>query len=160
MRRIAAAALLLAGAAFALPAGAQSPSLGPQLAPPPLAVQPAATPTIAPPVQAPADTTVAFDATERWMIPHYFFDVRERQRRAARSKKYPRALPDGITADPAAGDRLPLTMLPRLERLPGALLRDLPPVRPDTDRRIVGKNVVMIRTSTGEVLDVLSNILY
>ena len=55
---------------------------------------------------------------------------------------------------------LPLDLLAGLDRLPGPLLRDLPPNRPNTDRVVVGKNVLMVNTATGEVLDILQNILF
>jgi hypothetical protein len=154
------AALTVAALTTAMPACAQL--LGPNLAPPPAAVIQPADPGMpsVPPVRAPVDDRIAFNAAETWMIPHYFDQVRDKQKRAARSKKYPRDLPEGIASDPAKGDLLPLPVLARLERLPAPLLRDLPPNRPDTDRVVVGKNVLMVRRSTGEVLDILPNILF
>lgn len=155
-------ALLAAGLAALLaasPAQAQMP--GPNLAPPPLlssdAQSQAAIFTAAP--QA-VDERIAFNSSERWIIPTFYERVREKQRRAARNKKYERTLPAGIAAAPARGDRLPVTVLASLDRLPGPLLRELPPARPNTDRVMVGKDILMVSTSTGEVLDVLPNILY
>jgi hypothetical protein len=155
-------ALLAAGLAALLAAStAQAQMPGPNLAPPPLLpsdTQPQAAIFTAAP-QA-VDERVAFNSSERWIIPTFYERVREKQRRAARNKKYERTLPAGITAVPAKGDLLPMTVLARLDRLPGALLRSLPPARPQTDRVMVGKDILMVSTSTGEVLDVLPNILY
>ncbi len=154
-------ALLAAGFAALLvspPAQAQ-PQMN--LAPPPALPVEAApqTPLITAPRQA-VDERIAFNSSERWIIPTFYDRVREKQRRAARNKKYERILPAGIAAAPARGDRLPVTVLASLDRLPGPLLRELPPARPNTDRIMVGKDILMVSTSTGEVLDVLPNILY
>lgn len=157
------AALLVAcfavALAVALPAMAQQ-LLGPNLAPPPSAAIAAPIAPLTTTARTTSDDRLAFNAAESWLIPHYFEQVREKQKRAARSKKYERALPEGIRTDPAKGELLPLTVLARLDRLPGPLQRELPPNRPDTDRVVVGKNVLMVRRSTGEVLDILPNILH
>lgn len=140
---------------------AQAQMPGPNLAPPP-ALNPASREPVAI-ITAPErviDDRIAFNSSERWIIPTYFERVREKQRRAARSKKYERNLPAGIKANPAKGDLLPMSVLATLDRLPGPLLHDLPPNRPNTDRVVVGKNVLMVSTATGEVLDILPNILY
>jgi len=159
MRR---AALTASFAAALLAAStAQAQILGPNLAPPPALpsdTQPQAAAVIAP--QQAIDDRTAFNSSERWIIRTFYERVREKQRRAARSKKYERVLPAGITTAPARGDLLPLTLLAALDRLPGALLRELPPARPSTDRLMVGKDILMVSTSTGEVLDVLPNILF
>ncbi len=156
-------AFLAAGFAATLLAAASAPAQtrGPNLAPPPALpsdTQPQAAIFTAAP-QA-VDERIAFNSSERWIIPTFYERVREKQRRAARSKKYERALPAGIPAAPARGDRLPVTVLASLDRLPGPLLRELPPARPNTDRVMVGKDILMVSTATGEVLDVLPNILY
>ncbi len=156
-------AFLTAGFAAALlvASTAQAQTRGPNLAPPPALpsdTQPQAAMFTAAP-QA-VDERVAFNSSERWIIPTFYERVREKQRRAGRSKKYDRALPAGIAAAPAKGDLLPMTVLATLDRLPGPLLRNLPPARPQTDRVMVGKDILMVSTSTGEVLDVLPNILY
>lgn len=153
---------LLAGLLVLLPAAALAQMPGPNLAPPPAATlgqqQQQAAIVVAP--QQVIDERIAFNSAERWIIPTFYQRVREKQRRAARSKRYERVLPPGISADPAKGDRLPLPLLASLDRLPGPLLRDLPAARPQTDRVVVGKNVLMVSTASGEVLDVLVNILY
>ena len=158
-RAILPAAGLAVSLVVALPAMAQQ-LLGPNLAPPPSAAIAAPVEPLNTPQRVVADDRVAFNATENWLIPHYFEQVREKQKRAARSKKYERNLPEGIRANPAKGDLLPLTLLARLDRLPGPLQRELPPNRPDTERIVVGKNVLMVRRSTGEVLDILPGILH
>jgi len=99
---------------------------------------------------------VAFSHAERWIIPDYFFEVRLRQIRASRSKTHERALPQGLTAPLTRGDVVPAGVMAGLRALPGPLLRQLPPPRPDTMRRIAGQDVVMLRSSTGEVLDILA----
>ena len=122
-----------------LATAAQAQLRGPSLAPTPIA--PTQTPenTVTAPLRAPVDDRVAFNTAEGWIIPQYFALVREKQKRASRSKEYPRALPEGIAAAPAKGDLLPQGILARLDRLPGPLLRELPPRRPDTDRVVVGQ---------------------
>lgn len=153
--------IIAAGLAIALLApAAQAQLRGPSLAPTPVAPTPAPEHTVVAPPRAPVDDRVAFNSAESWIIPQYFALVREKQKRASRSKEYPRALPAGIAAVPAKGDLLPQDILARLDRLPGPLLRELPPRRPDTDRVVVGQNVLMVRVSTGEVLDILPKILY
>lgn len=146
----------------AWPAIAQSNLTGLNLAPPPPALP--AAPVASPlPANAPAvagiDERIAFNSTERWLIPHYFQRVREQQRRAARAKKFQRALPDGVATPPQKGDMLPLGVVASLHRLPAPLARDLPPERPDTNRLVVGTDIVMLRSSTGEVLDVLNRVI-
>lgn len=154
---------MLALLAALLPASvAQAQLTGPGLAPPPApafntAPQPAA--IVAVPQQ-PIDDRVAFNSSERWIIPTFYQRVRDKQQRAARSKRYERTLPAGLNAPPAKGDLLPMTLLASLDRLPGPLLRDLPPARPGTDRVMVGKDILMVNTATGEVLDVLDNVLF
>lgn len=151
----------LAGLAAALLIASTAQAQQMNLAPPPAATlgqQPLDALIVVP--QQVIDDRVAFNTTERWIIPTFYERVREKQHRAARSKKYERVLPAGITADPARGDLLPVTLIATLNRLPGPLLRDLPPNRPDTDRVVVGKNVLMVNTATGEVLDILPNILH
>jgi len=150
----------LAGFAALLVASmAQAQMPGPNLAPPPAATLGQQQALIVAPRQAIDDRT-AFNNAERWIIPTFYARVREKQHRAARHRTYERVLPAGITADPAKGEQLPMTLLARLDRLPGPLLRELPPNRPETDRVLVGKNVLMVNTATGEVLDILSGILY
>lgn len=156
-------ALPHAGLALALlvSVSAQAQMPGPNLAPPP--ALPAGVPQQTALITAPQvriDDRIAFNSSERWLIPTFYERVREKQKRAARNKKYDRVLPAGITADPARGDLLPLTVLATLDRLPGPLLRELPPARPATDRVLVGKNILMVSTATGEVLDILPGILY
>ena len=149
----------LAVVLFAAGARAQMP--GPNLALPPAPLndtQQQAALFTAPPVV--IDDRIAFNTSERWIIPTFYQQVREKQKRAARSKKYDRVLPAGLSRAPAQGDLLPLTVLAGLDRLPGPLLRDLPPARPNTDRVLVGKDVVMVNTATGEVLDILPGILF
>lgn len=154
-------AFLAGFSVFVIASAAQAQMPGPNLAPPPALLNETQqqTPLITAPQQAIDDRT-AFNSSERWIIPTFYERVREKQRRAARSKKYERALPAGIAAAPAKGDLLPATILASLDRLPGVLLRELPPARPSTDRIMVGKDILMVNTSTGEVLDVLPNILY
>lgn len=132
------------------------------LAPPPMTqpLQQGAPNQQGPRVQAVADDRVAFNTAEQWLIPNFYTLTRDKQKRAARSKKFDRNLPAGLAANPNKGDTLAPAVLAELARLPGPLIRDLPPRRPDTDRVIVGKNVLMVRLSTGEVLDILPNILY
>jgi hypothetical protein len=159
MRSLPHAGLVLALLVGISAAQAQMP--GPNLAPPPtLPVDaPQQTSLITVP-QMTVDDRIAFNSSERWLIPTFYERVREKQKRAARNKKYDRVLPPGITADPAKGDLLPMSVLATLDRLPGPLLRELPPVRPETDRVLVGKNILMISTASGEVLDILPGILY
>lgn len=111
------------------------------------------------PVVRQVDDRVAFNPTEQWLIPNYFQRARDRQKRAARSKRYERALPAGLTQEPAKGDRLSPAILAELHRLPGPLLRELPPARPGTDRVIVGKSVLMV-SADGQVLDILSGVIF
>lgn len=154
---------VLAGLAATLLVGisaAQAQMPGPNLAPPPsLPSESQQTASFTAPQQV-IDDRVAFNASERWIIPTFYERVRDKQRRAARSKKYERVLPAGLSRDPAKGDLLPMAILARLDRLPGPLLRELPPARPDTDRVMVGKNILMVSTATGEVLDILPGILF
>lgn len=156
-------AVLAASFATALLAAstAQAQMRGPNLAPPPALPSDTQrqTAVVVAPQQAIDDRT-AFNSSERWIIPTFYDRVREKQHRAARNKKYERVLPAGIATAPAKGDLLPVTILASLDRLPGALLRSLPPARPGTDRVMVGKDILMVSTATGEVLDVLPNILY
>lgn len=148
-------------AVMLLAAGAQAQMPGPNLAPPPAILNdaPQQTALVTAPLPV-VDERVAFNTSERWIIPTFYERVRDKQKRAARSKKYDRVLPAGISRAPAKGDLLPTTVLARLDRLPGPLLRDLPPARPNTDRVLVGKDIVMVNTATGEVLDILPNILF
>lgn len=154
---------VLAGLAAALLVGlpaAQAQMPGPNLAPPPaLPSDSQQTASFTAP-QKVVDDRVAFNSSEHWIIPAYYARVRDKQRRAARNKKYERDLPAGISRDPAKGDLLPVAILATLDRLPGPLLRELPPARPNTDRVMVGKNILMVSTATGEVLDILPDILY
>lgn len=148
--------------ALLLTAAAQAQMPGPNLAPPPAATlgqQQEQTAFVLAPQQV-IDERIAFNSAERWIIPTFYQRVREKQHRAARNKRYERVLPAGISADPAKGALLPLPLLASLDRLPGPLLRDLPAARPNTDRVVVGKNVLMVSTATGEVLDILPNILF
>ena len=155
-------ALVASVSILLLSSAAQAQMPGPNLAPPPAATlgQPQQQEALIVVPQQVIDDRVAFNSAERWIIPTFYERVREKQKRAARSKKYERVLPAGLSADPAKGDLLPVTLLATLDRLPGPLLRDLPPHRPNTDRVVVGKNVLMVSTATGEVLDILPNILY
>ncbi len=146
-------ALLAAGISAAY---AQAPLSGSTLAPSsPMIAQPQTSVTAMP--QTPIDERIAFNHAERWLIPYYFDDVRIKQRRAARDKTQPRALPAGLTVAPAKGDLLQPAVMAELRRLPSPLIRQLPKERPDTTRLIAGKDVLMLRRSTGEVLDVLGN---
>jgi hypothetical protein len=156
-------AFLAAGfvAAVLLSTSALAQMPGTNLAPPPAMprdLQPQTPLITAAPIA--VDERVAFNSSERWIIPTFYERVREKQHRAGRSKKYERTLPAGITAAPARGDLLPRTVLATLDRLPGPLLRSLPPARPETDRVMVGKDILMVSTSTGEVLDVLPDVLH
>lgn len=108
----------------------------------------------------PIDDSVAFNHAERWIIRDYFGRVREQQLRASRSKRYDRDLPAGLKQPPAKGDQLPAATIAEMRSLPGPLLRQLPPARPDTMRRIAGKDVLMLRASTGEVLDILNEMIF
>jgi hypothetical protein len=154
---------VIAGLAAALLVGlpaAQAQMPGPNLAPPPaLPGNSQQTASFTVPQQV-VDDRVAFNSSEHWIIAAYYTRVREKQHRAARSKKYKRDLPAGLSRDPARGDLLPMTILATLDRLPGALLRELPPARPNTDRVMVGKNILMVSTASGEVLDILSDVLF
>lgn len=160
-RSLVATLLFLASTPASSLALAQSTALiqqGPGLAPVP--GQPQEPPPPVAEVVWPVDDRVAFNPPEQWLIPRYFQKVREQQKRAARSKRYDRALPAGLTRDPAKGDHLSPAVLAELSRLPGPLLRELPPARPGTDRVIVGKNVLMVATTDGQVLDILPGILF
>lgn len=128
--------------------------------PPPPQDNPLPAAASAPAPLAPIDETVAFNHAERWIIPDYFGSVRELQLRASRSKKYERDLPPGLTQPPAKGDHLSAEAIAGMRMLPGPLLRQLPPARPDTLRRIAGQDVLMLRRSTGEVLDVLRGVIH
>lgn len=154
---------VLAGLAATLLVGlssAQAQMPGPNLAPPPALPSDSQQMASFTAPQQVIDDRIAFNSSEHWIIPAYYTRVREKQHRAARSKKYERVLPAGISRDPARGDLLPMAILATLDRLPGALLRELPPARPNTDRVMVGKNILMVSTATGEVLDILPDILY
>jgi hypothetical protein len=106
------------------------------------------------------DPAVEFISSERWIIPDYFRKVRERQRRAARYKTYPRALPDGLSAAPARGDILPTAIIAQMDPLPRTLLRELPAARPDTRRYVAGRDVLLVQASSGKVLDILPNVVH
>lgn len=156
---------ILAAGAFAaavalVAAGAWAQQRGPQALPP--ATPQAALPDSVKPVTLPADHDPAtqFNSTERWLIPRYFELLRDRQRRAGRSKIYARALPAGLTVMPGIGDTLPATVMAQMEPLPGPLLRELPPRRPDTQRYVAGQNVLLIQLSSGRVLDTLDRVIY
>lgn len=105
------------------------------------------------------DEAVNFSHAERWLIPYYFTKVRSKQERASRSKKPKRALPEGLDKVPEVGQTLSPGILSTLRPLPGPLVRDLPPRRPDTERYIVGSDVLLVRPSTGEVLDKLGGVI-
>lgn len=153
-------ALLACLSVFVMASAAQAQMPGPNLAPPPaLPSDSQQTASFTVPQQV-IDDRVAFNSSEHWIIPAYYTRVRDKQRRAARNKKYERDLPAGISRDPARGDLLPMAILATLDRLPGSLLRELPPARPNTDRVMVGKNILMVSTATGEVLDILPDILF
>ncbi len=141
-------------------AWAQSAFPGLQTPPPPPPPQDTPVVMAAPAPLPPVDESVAFNHAERWIIPDYFGRVRERQLRASRSKKYARDLPAGLTKPPAKGDQLSPAVVAELRRLPEPLLRELPPARPDTLRRIAGQDVLMLRRATGEVLDILSGVIH
>src|SRR3546814_20112303 len=64
------------------------------------------------------NAALQFDRSERWLIPNYFQNIRDRQRRASRYKIYPRDLPAGLTQAPAPGDLLPPAILRELKPLP------------------------------------------
>lgn len=146
--------LLTTGAAF----GQQV-----NLAPPPPAptLPPAFSASQGPVAQRAAqiDDRIAFNSTERWLIPNYFQRVREKQTRASRAEKFRRGLPEGIAKAPVKGDVLPANVVAGLHRLPGPLLRELPPARPDTERLVVGTDIILLRPSSGEVLDVLGKVI-
>lgn len=150
--------LMLPGTAAAQTSGLLQPGLLTPAPTPPGIVQPA--PAASPRITAVGDDRIAFNSTEQWMIPLYFQRVRETQKRAARSKRYVRAMPAGLTQSPAKGDQLSQSVLTELTRLPAPLVRDLPPARPGTDRVIVGNDVMMVSTANGAVLDILSNIIF
>lgn len=155
------AALIAAGVAgSALPGAAQSAFPGLQAAPPPPSEPQQTLPAAPTAPLPPIDDRVAFNHAERWIIRDYFERVREQQLRASRRKVYERALPAGLQQPPAKGDMLSATAIADMRPLPGPLLRQLPPARPDTIRRIAGKNALMLRASTGEVLDVLENVVF
>jgi len=159
MRRLLVAALLAAATPNLALAQSNALEQGPALAPQPIQPSAIAPPTAAMPVVRVADDRVAFNTTEQWLIPYYFSQQRQKQRRAARSKRYDREMPAGMAQTPAKGDVIPRGTLAELRRLPGPLLHDLPPARPGTDRVIVGKDVLMV-TANGQVLDILPNIIF
>ncbi|MFN4309779.1 MAG: hypothetical protein ACK4FK_04230 [Ferrovibrio sp.] len=105
------------------------------------------------------DDSTAFNSTERWLIPYYFQRKHADRARASRAKSVQRSLPAGIATAPRKGDTLPLDVAARLHNLPGPLLRDLPPARPDTARLVVGADVILLRRSSGEVLDVMAGVI-
>ena len=74
-------------------------------------------------------------------------------------KVYERALPAGLTEPPAKGDILPASVIADMRPLPGPLVRELPPARPDTERLVVGTDIILLRPSSGEVLDVLDRVI-
>lgn len=153
------AAAMLVGVLATDAALGQQVNLAPP--PPPSTLPPA---SIVPqgPVAQPAaqiDDRTAFNSTERWLIPHYFQKVRDKQTRASRAEKFQRVLPDGIAKAPSKGDVLPANVVASLHRLPGPLLRSLPPARPDTERLVVGTDIILLRPSSGEVLDVLGKVI-
>ncbi|MFN4276216.1 MAG: hypothetical protein ACK4FJ_07930 [Ferrovibrio sp.] len=130
--------------------------------PPPAPTLPPAFSTPQGPAAQPAveiDDRIAFNSTERWLIPDYFQRVREKQSRASRAAKFQRGLPEGIAKAPRKGDLLPANVVASLHRLPGPLLRELPPARPDTERLVVGIDIILLRRSSGEVLDVLGSVI-
>lgn len=149
-------AALLSGTA----AMGQSVNLAPS-APMPIPMQQnsASPQAMAPQPAVAIDDSVAFNHTERWMIPRYFSYIRANQAHAARAKKFQRILPKGIGKAPEKGDILSPAVVASLHRLPGPLLRDLPAARPDTERLVVGTDIVMLRPSSGEVLDVLQKVI-
>jgi len=152
----------LATAAFMLfgSAAASAQTRGPQ-ALPPAAPQAQAEPDAS--VPSPDiiyDEATQFNRTERWLIPSYFQKLRDKQRRAARSKVYQRILPAGLENPPVAGDVLSASVLANLHRLPGPLVRDLPARRPDTQRYVAGKDILLVQPSTGKVLDVIAGVIH
>lgn len=152
-----AAALLLVPACGG-PALAQTHIAPPRPQPPP---QPTPLPQAVPAQpQQPVDERSAFNSTEQWLIPHYFAQIRDRQNRAGRQKEFERALPAGLQQPPGKGDILPPAIRAEMPRLPGPLVRELPPRRPDTERLIAGKDVLLVRASTGEVLDIIGDVIY
>lgn len=106
------------------------------------------------------NAAIQFDKSERWIIPKYFQDIRDRQRRASRYKVYPRDLPAGLSQAPEPGEILPPAVLAKMEPLPKPLILELPRARPDTSRYIAGKDVLLVQRSSGKVLDVLSGIVH
>jgi hypothetical protein len=158
MRRSGLALLVLALLPTA--ATAQTVLQGRGLAPPPPAqiVAPLPAPVEAP--QAPIDERIAFNSTERWLIQHYFEQVREKQKRAARLKVYERVLPVGLSDNPGKGQQLSPATLADLRPLPPSLVRQLPPERPGTRRLIAGQNVLMVQTASGTVLDILDRVVF
>lgn len=151
-----AATALMTGLIAALLGGPAAMGQGVNLAPPaPIPMQQPSAPATAPQPTAAIDENVAFNHTERWLIPRYFSNVRGNQSHASRAKKYQRALPKGIEKMPQKGDVLSPGVVASLHRLPGPLLRDLPAARPDTERLVVGTDIIMLRRSSGEVLDII-----
>jgi len=162
MRR--AALALLVAAALAQPAAAQSGFVFPA-APAAESDDPARLPGAAPdpkevfgteyPLEA-ADVT-GFVAPDRWIIRDYFVR-RQKDRLLSKEdrRRSTRALPVGLSGQPKAGD-----ILPAFERnpLPQPLLRDLPRLPPGVERVVIGHDVILLRTGSGQVIDVLPDIL-
>lgn len=161
--RPAALALLLA-AALAQPAAAQSGLVFPA-APTADSDDPARLPAAAPDpkdvvgTEYPSDAAdvTAFVAPDRWIIRDYFVR-RQKDRLLSKEdrRRSTRALPVGLSTQPRAGD-----ILPAFERnpLPQPLLRDLPRLPPGVERVVIGHDVILLRIRSGEVIDVLADIL-
>lgn len=97
-----------------------------------------------------------FSASDQWLIPHYFEQVRIDQTRARASRrKMERSLPDGMARPVEPGDVLRQDAMG--QRLPATLERDLARLPPDLGRRMIGHDVALVRLSTGQVVDVIKD---
>jgi len=153
------AAIVTLSLAAAMPAAAQNAASFFEMPPPEAQIPPPAIQVAPTEPQTPIDQSVAFSRSERWLIPYYFTKLRSQRKHASRSKGEKRELPEGLTKSPEIGETLPLSLLPELRLLPKPLTRELPPRRPDTQRYVIGSDVVLVRPSTGEVLDKLPNVI-
>lgn len=156
--------LPLLGLLAAAPARAQSnfifaaPSGGPETTASPLS---AAAPDMRgrgveyPPT---ADEVTMFISPDNWIIRDYFERHRKDQiiSREERKTGSQRALPVGLSGQPKAGDFVPPH---EINRLPRPLERDLPRLPDGMVRAVIGRDVVLLRTATWQVVDVLPGIL-
>ncbi|HEX6958679.1 MAG TPA: hypothetical protein VF194_11900 [Ferrovibrio sp.] len=144
---------LTAGLLAAPPARAQVMQAPAPRTPEPIPVNPP------PAAEAPINEAIAFNRTERWLIPFYFDKEYGNRRHAARGKRNTRAAPASFEKAPEIGDVLTAAQIADLPRLPGPLVRDLPPRRPDTQRYVAGPDVLLVQQSTGKVLDKLGGVV-